>query len=137
MMSIVKNAPRTATTIVVRSDANTRISHSRDPYYGLMRRIFQEDATAVRGQKFLTVIEERQAAGNAIRTDEWKTLLEELQIGRASFYAMRNKLLGAGLISIKNKEYRLSGQFSKDLIDMARWWWTAVLNQPELSLIHI
>ena len=133
-MSIVKNAPRTATTIVVRSDANTRISHSRDPYYGLMRRIFQEDATAVRGQKFLTIIEERQATGNAIQTDEWKVILEELQISRASFYAMRNKLLGAGLISIKNKEYRLSGQFSKDLIDMARWWWTAVLDQPEESL---
>lgn len=133
-MSIVKNAPRTATTIVVRSDANNRISHSRDPYYGLMRRIFQEEATAVRGQKFLTIIEERQASGNAIRTDEWKILLEELQIGRASFYSMRNKLLGAGLISIKNKEYRLSGQFSEDLIDMARWWWTAVLNQPEESL---
>jgi hypothetical protein len=133
-MSLVKNAPRTATTIVVRSDANNRISHSRDPYYTLMRRIFQEDATAVRGQKFLTIIEERQAAGNAIRTDEWKTLLEELQIGRASFYAMRNKLLGAGLISIKDEEYRLSGQFSKDLLDMARWWWTAVLNQPEENL---
>jgi hypothetical protein len=99
-----------------------------------MRRIFQEDATTVRGQKFLSMVEERQAAGNAIRTDEWKTILEELQIGRASFYAMRNKLLGAGLISIKNKEYRLSGQFSKDLIDMARWWWTAVLNQSEESL---
>jgi hypothetical protein len=133
-MSLVKNAPKTATTIVVRSDANTRISHSRDPYYTLMRRIFQEDATAVRGQKFLTIIEERQAAGSAIRTDEWQTLLEELQIGRASFYAMRNKLLGAGLISIKNKEYRLSGQFSKDLLDMARWWWTAVLNQSEENL---
>jgi hypothetical protein len=133
-MSLVKNAPRTATTIVVRSDANTRISNSRDPYYTLMRRIFQEDSTAVRGQKFLTIIEERQAAGNAIRTDEWKVLLEELQIGRASFYAMRSKLLGAGLISIKDKEYRLSGQFSKDLLDMARWWWTAVLNQPEENL---
>lgn len=133
-MSLVKNAPRTATTIVVRSDANTRIGHSRDPYYNLMRRIFQEDATAVRGQKFLSMVEERQEAGNAIRTDEWKTILEELQIGRASFYAMRNKLLGAGLIAIKNKEYRLSGQFSKDLMDMARWWWTAVLNQSEESL---
>ena len=59
--------------------------------------------------KFLVIIEEQQAEGNAIRTDEWKAILEELQIGRASFYAMRNKLLGAGLISIKNKEYRLSG----------------------------
>jgi hypothetical protein len=133
-MSIVKNAPRTATTIVVRSDANTRISHSRDPYYNLMRRIFQEDGTAVMGQKFLIMIEERQAAGNVIRTDEWKAILEKLQIGRASFYAMRNKLLGAGLISIKNKEYRLSGQFSKDLLDMARWWWTAILNHPEENL---
>ncbi len=59
--------------------------------------------------KFLVIIEEQQAEGNAIRTDEWKAILEELQIGRASFYAMHNKLLGAGLISIKNKEYRLSG----------------------------
>jgi hypothetical protein len=133
-MSLVKNAPRTATTIVVRSDANTRISHSRDPYYNLMRRIFQEDSTAVRGQKFLVMIEERQAEGNAIRTDEWKAILEELQINRASFYAMRNKLLGAGLISIKDKKYRLSGQFSKDLLDMARWWWTAILNNPEENL---
>ena len=129
-MSLVKNAPRTATTIVVRSDANARISHSRDPYYSLMRRIFQEETTAARGQKFLIIIEERQASGEAIRTEEWKALLEELQISRASFYAMRNKLLGAGLISIKNKEYRLSGQFSRDLMDMARWWWIAVLNQP-------
>mgnify|MGYP000998542136 CR=1 FL=1 len=123
-MSLIKNAQRTATTIVVRSDANTRISRSRDPYY----------TTAVRGQKFLTMIEERQAAGNPIRTDEWKALLEELQVGRASFYAMRNKLLGAGLISIKNKEYKLSGQFSKDLLDMARWWWSAVLHYPEENL---
>ena len=129
-MSLVKSAPRTATTIVVRSDANARISHSRDPYYSLMRRIFQEETTAARGQKFLIIIEERQASGEAIRTEEWKALLEELEISRASFYAMRNKLLGAGLISIKNKEYRLSGQFSRDLMDMARWWWTAVLNQP-------
>ncbi|MDD2439883.1 MAG: hypothetical protein PHD41_06715 [Methanosarcinaceae archaeon] len=133
-MSLVKNAPRTSTTIIVRSDANYRISRSRDPYYNLMRRIFQEDETAVRGQKFLLLIEERQAAGKPLRTEEWKYLLEELNTGRASFYAMRNKLLGAGLISITNQEYRLSGQFSKDLLDMARWWWTAVLNQSEETL---
>jgi len=60
--------------------------------------------------------------------------LEELQVSRPSFYAMRNKLLGAGLISITDKEYKLSGQFSKDLLDMARWWWAAVLNHPEESL---
>ena len=133
-MSIVKNAPRTATTIVVRSDANSRISHSRNPYYELMRRIFQEEVTAVRGQKFLTMVEERQVAGNAIKTDEWEAIIEELKVSRPSFYAMRNKLLGAGLISITNKEYKLSGQFSKDLLDMARWWWTAVLNQSEDNL---
>ena len=93
-----------------------------------MRRLFQEDATAVRGQKFLTMVEERQRNGNPIKTNEWQEIIEELDTGRASFYAMRNKLLGAGLISNKNHEYRLSGQFSKDLIDMAKWWWTAVLN---------
>ena len=133
-MSIVKNAPRTATTIVVRSDANTRISRSRNPYYELMRRIFQEETTAVRGQKFLTIVEERQAKENAIKTNEWKAISEELEVNRASFYAMRNKLLGAGLISINNKEYRLSGQFSKDLLDLARWWWTAVLNRSEENM---
>lgn len=127
-MALVKDAPRTATTIVIQSDANARITHSRDPYYSLMRRLFQEDATAVRGQKFLTMVEERQRKGNPIKTNEWQEIIEELDTGRASFYAMRNKLLGAGLISNKNREYRLSGQFSKDLIDMAKWWWTAVLN---------
>ncbi|WP_319507543.1 hypothetical protein [uncultured Methanolobus sp.] len=131
-MSIVKNAPRTSTTLVIRSDANSRITHSRDPYYNLMRRLFQEEATATRGQKFLMMVEDRQKNGNPIKTSEWEAILEELDIGRASFYAMRNKLLGAGLISHKNQEYRLSGQFSKDLVDMARWWWTAVLNEnPE------
>lgn len=131
-MSTVKNAPRTSTTLVVRSDTNARITHSRDPYYKLMRRLFQEEATAVRGQKFLMMVEDRQKSGNPIKTSEWQTLLEELDIGRASFYAMRNKLLGAGLISNKKNEYHLSGQFSKDLVDMARWWWTAVLNEnPE------
>jgi len=40
---------------------------------------------------------------------------------------MRNKLLGAGLITNKGGEYRLSGTFSRDLMDMARWWWTAIL----------
>ncbi|KXS41195.1 MAG: hypothetical protein AWU59_2214 [Methanolobus sp. T82-4] len=133
-MSIVKNAPRTSTTIVIRSDANARITHSRDPYYNLMRRLFQEEETAVRGQKFLIMVEERQKSGDPIKTNEWQKLLEELDIGRASFYSMRNKLLGAGLISNRNGEYRLSGQFSKDLIDMARWWWTAVLDEGPESL---
>src|SRR6056297_3150651 len=111
-MSIIKNAPRTSTTLVVRSDANARITHSRDPYYNLMRRLFQEETTAVRGQKFLIMVEERQRNGNPIKTNEWEQLLEELDIGRASFYSMRNKLLGGGLISNKGGEYRLSGQFS-------------------------
>ena len=68
------------------------------------------------------------------KQDEWKSLMEELEISRASFYAMRNKLLGAGLIAITNKEYQLSGQFSKDLLDMARWWRSAVLNHKDENL---
>ncbi len=133
-MSIVKDAPRTSTTIVIRSDSNARITHSRDPYYSLMRRLFQEEATATRGQKFLLMIEERQKSGNPLRSNEWKEIMEHLGVDRGSFYSMRNKLLGAGLISNRNHEYRLSGQFSKDLLDMARWWWTAVLNENPDSL---
>ena len=73
------------------------------------------------------MVEERQKSGDPLRTREWKELLVELDVSRSAFYAMRNKLLGAGMISNKGGEYRLSGMFSRDLIDMARWWWTAVL----------
>ncbi|MEL4304595.1 MULTISPECIES: hypothetical protein [Methanococcoides] len=128
-MVSVKDAPRTSTTLMVRSDTNARITRSRDPYFSLMRRLFQEDATAMRGQKFLIMVEERQKAGNPIKTSEWQDVINELDIGRASFYAMRNKLLGAGMITNKNQKYRLSGQFSRDLMDMARWWMTAILDE--------
>lgn len=127
-MTSVKNAPRTATTIKIRSKSEFAISRSRDPYHELMLRLFQEEATALRGRRFLAIVEERQRSGNPLRTQEWKLLLEELGISRSAFYAMRNKLLGAGLISSKGGEYRLSGMFSRDLTDMARWWWTAVLS---------
>ncbi|NPE27777.1 hypothetical protein HNV12_07315 [Methanococcoides sp. SA1] len=128
-MVSVKDAPRTSTTIVIRSDANARITRSRDPYFSLMRRLFQEDATAMRGQKFLMLVEERQKSGNPVKTSEWQDLINDLDVGRASFYSMRNKLLGAGLISNRNNEYRLSGQFSRDLIDLAKWWQTAILGE--------
>jgi len=47
---------------------------------------------------------------------------------------MRNKLLGAGMITNKKGVYRVSGQFGKDLADMARWWWVAVLKRDLDSL---
>lgn len=75
------------------------------------------------------MILEREASGNPLRTNEWAQLLDEFGISRSSFYAMRNKLLGAGMITNKRGVYRLSGQFSKDLIDMAGWWWVAVLER--------
>jgi len=123
----VKRAPRTATTLKVRSKSEYAISRSRDPYHELMLRLFQEEATAARGQRFLAMVEERQKSGDPLKTAEWEKLLAELNVSRSAFYAMRNKLLGAGLISNKGGEYRLSGMFSRDLMDMARWWWTAVL----------
>jgi predicted transcriptional regulator len=92
-----------------------------------MLRLFQEETTAQRGRRFLTIVEERQKSGDPVKTDEWERLLIDLDVSRSAFYAMRNKLLGAGLITNKGGEYRLSGVFSRDLMDMARWWWTAVL----------
>ena len=126
-MTNVKKAPRTTTTLKVRSKSEYAISRSRDPYHELMLRLFQEEATALRGKKFLAMVEERQRKGEPLKIQEWKPLLVELNVSRSAFYAMRNKLLGAGLISNKGGEYRLSGMFSRDLMDMARWWWTAVL----------
>ena len=126
-MTHVLKAPRTATTLKVRSKSEYAISRSRDPYHELMLRLFQEEATAERGRRFLTIVEERQKSGDSLKTREWKELLIELNVSRSAFYAMRNKLLGAGMITNKGGEYRLSGMFSRDLMDMARWWWTAVL----------
>jgi hypothetical protein len=127
-MTYIKKAPRTATTIKIRSKSEYAISHSKDPYLELMLRLFQDESTAMRGRKFLALVEERQKSGQPIKTHEWKQLLDELKVSRSAFYAMRNKLLGAGLITNRGGEYRLSGVFSRDLVDMARWWWTAVLN---------
>ncbi|AEB68218.1 MAG TPA: hypothetical protein PLO30_03575 [Methanothrix soehngenii] len=126
-MTNVLKAPRTATTLKVRSKSEYAISRSRDPYHELMLRLFQEEATAERGQKFLVIVEERQKRGDPLKASEWRELLVELKVSRSAFYAMRNKLLGAGMITNKGGEYRLSGIFSRDLMDMARWWWTAVL----------
>ena len=126
-MTNVLKAPRTATTLKVRSKSEYAISRSRDPYHELMLRLFQEEATAERGQKFLVIVEERQKRGDPLKASEWRELLVELKVSRSAFYAMRNNLLGAGMITNKGGEYRLSGIFSRDLMDMARWWWTAVL----------
>ncbi|WP_348304654.1 hypothetical protein [Methanothrix sp.] len=126
-MTNVLKAPRTATTLKVRSKSEYAISRSRDPYHELMLRLFQEEATAERGQKFLVIVEERQKRGDPLKASEWRELLVELKVSRSAFYAMRNKLLGAGMITNKGGEYRLSGIFSRDLMDMARWWWTAIL----------
>ncbi|NPV61407.1 MAG: hypothetical protein HPY61_02060 [Methanotrichaceae archaeon] len=128
-MTTVKSAPRTATTIKIRSKSEHAISRSRDPYQELMLRLFQDETTAQRGRAFLSLVEERQRSGDPLKTREWKELLEEMKVSRSAFYAMRNKLLGAGLITNRGGEYRLSGMFSRDLADMARWWWTAVLNK--------
>lgn len=128
-MTSVKKAPRTATTIKIRSKSEYSISRSRDPYQELMLRLFQDETTAMRGRSFLTLVEERQRREDPLKTREWKQVMEELKVSRSAFYAMRNKLLGAGLITNRGGEYRLSGMFSRDLVDMARWWWTAVLKK--------
>ncbi|MCU0637971.1 MAG: hypothetical protein MUE87_05070 [Methanothrix sp.] len=133
-MTNVKSAPRTATTIKVRSKSEYAISRSRDPFHELMLRLFQEEATADRGGKFLSLVEQRQRSGQPLKIQEWEQLLTDLNVSRSAFYAMRNKLLGAGLITNKGGEYRLSGMFSRDLTDMARWWWTAILGKDPENL---
>ncbi len=130
----VKDAPKTATSIIVRSAASARVSQSKEPMLELMRRIFRKEDVAVKAVKFVSIIEERQKSGKPLRVDEWESIMKELNMVRSSFYSMRNKLLGAGMITIKNGEYRLSGAFSKDLVDMARWWWVAVLGYDPDSL---
>ena len=130
----VKDAPKTATSIIVRSASNARISQSKMPMLELMRRIFRKEEVALKAVKFLTLVEERQKSGKPLRVEEWEQIMEELGMVRSSFYSMRNKLLGAGMITIRNGEYHLSGAFSKDLVDMARWWGVVVLGYDPESL---
>ncbi len=130
----VKDAPKTATSIIVRSATNARISQSKMPMLELMRRIFRKEDVALKAVKFLTIVEERQKSGKPLRVEEWEEIMEELGMVRSSYYSMRNKLLGAGMITIRNGEYHLSGAFSKDLVDMARWWWVVVLGYDPESL---
>ncbi|MBO8180751.1 MAG: hypothetical protein H0Z19_09815 [Archaeoglobus sp.] len=130
----VKDAPKTATSIIVRSASNARISQSKMPMLELMRRIFRKEEVALKAVKFLTLVEERQKSGKPLRVEEWEEIMEELGMVRSSFYSMRNKLLGAGMITVRNGEYQLSGAFSKDLVDMARWWWVVVLGYDPESL---
>ncbi len=130
----VKDAPKTDTSIIVRSAANARISQSKMPMLELMRRIFRKEDVALKAVKFLTIVEERQKGGKPLKVEEWEEIMEELGMVRSSFYSMRNKLIGAGMITIRNGEYHLSGAFSKDLVDMARWWWVVVLGYDPESL---
>lgn len=130
----VKDAPKTSTSLIVRSTATARVSQSKNPMLELMRRIFRKEEVALKAVKFLSIIEERQKAGKPLRVEEWEKVLDELKMVRSSFYSMRNKLLGAGMIAIRDGEYTLSGAFSKDLMDMARWWWVAVLGYDPESL---
>lgn len=130
----VKDAPKTSTSVIVRSTATARVSQSKNPMLELMRRIFRKEEVAIKAIKFLNLVEERQKAGKPLRVEEWDKILEELKMVRSSFYSMRNKLIGAGMLSIRDGEYSLSGAFSKDLVDMARWWWVAVLGYDPESL---
>ena len=130
----VKDAPKTSTSIIVRSSANARISQSKEPLLELMRRLFRKEEIALKAVKFVSMVEDRAKSGKPLKVEEWEKILEELGIAKSSFYAMRNKLLGAGMISIKNGEYKLSGMFSKDLVDMARWWWVVMLGYDAESL---
>jgi len=130
----IKDAPKTSTSIIVRSASNARISQSKNPLLELMRRLFRKEEIALKAAKFVTIVEERQKMGKPLRVDEWEKTIEELEIAKSSFYAMRNKLISAGMITIKNGEYHLSGVFSRDLVDMARWWWVVMLGYDEESL---
>ncbi len=130
----VKDAPKTSTSIIVRSSPNARISQSKNPLLELMRRLFRKESIALKAAKFVTIVEERQKSGKPLRVEEWEKTVEELGMATSSFYAMRNKLISAGMIAIKNGEYHLSGVFSRDLVDMARWWWVVMLGYDENTL---
>jgi len=66
----VKEAPKTATSIIVRSASNARISQSRNPFLELMRRLFRKEDVAMKAIKFINMIDERQKNGRPLRVDD-------------------------------------------------------------------
>lgn len=113
---------KNSTTLIVKKNKRNRVSMSRDPLYELCRRVFRDAGTQRRAKTFLEKTIDRKANEDPLQTSEWNNILKEFDISRSSFYNMRNQLLGAGLIEIRNNEYHPSIQFSKDLKDMADWW---------------
>lgn len=113
---------KTSTTIVVSRDKGNRVSLSREPLLALCRRVFRDTRTQSRAADFLSDVLERAAEDDPVRTEEWEDYLERWDISRSSFYSMRNQLVGAGLITVREGEYRPSTIFSRDLRDMADWW---------------
>jgi len=105
----VKEAPKTSASIIVRSASNARITQSKNPFLELMRRLFRNEELAMKAIRFITLIDERQKSGNPLKVEEWEKVMKELEMAKSSFYSMRNRLIGAGMIAVRNGEYRLSG----------------------------
>jgi len=122
MIKKVKEGKKGSTTIIVKKRKKDRITMSRDPMLELSKRIFRNRKTQKRAKAFLSDIIDRKIEDNPLMSTEWKKYIKKWDISRSSFYSMRNQLIGAGLIEIRNGEYHPSTQFSKDLIDMADWW---------------
>lgn len=135
-MSRIKDSPKSASTLAVKADANYRISKSTDPLYSFMGRLFQDNDTTKRGVKFIQLLKKRQIEGNSLKINELDLILIELSCGKSSFYAMRNRLKGAGIISIRKREYRLSLQFSADLIELSDFWTFFVRSQIDIPEIQ-
>lgn len=113
---------KTSTTIVVKRGKNDRVSFSRAPLLELCKRIFRDPKTQGRAAEFLSDVLERDHEDDPVRTDEWDSYLDRWDISRSSFYSMRNQLVAAGLVTVREGVYRPSRIFSKDLRDMADWW---------------
>lgn len=111
---------KTSTTVRVQREG--RVRNSREPLLELCKRVFRDPKTQGRAAEFLEDVLKGHRQGDPVRTEEWEEYLERWDVGRSSFYSMRNQLLGGGLITVREGEYRPSTIFSKDLRDMADWW---------------
>ena len=83
----VKDAPKTSTSIIVRSSANARISQSKEPLLELMRRLLRKEEIALKAVKFVSIVEDRAKSGKPLKVEEWEEILEELGMAKSSFYA--------------------------------------------------
>jgi hypothetical protein len=126
----IGNAPKTIAAFRIHKKA--RVSKQPDQLLELCCRLFRDTRTALTAKRLIELIHD---SNKQYHRRDWETLIKLIGVDRSTFYWIRNKLLAAGILAFdKRGYYTLSGVFSRDLVNVAAWWWVDYLGYDKDSL---